>query len=152
MSTFTRMNDPPTEQATASDARAALRRTLTPSGNPGTARRTSAATRVIDATVSAGTSSLKNGASPMFSTIRPSTPPSARASASCTAASTTASMLPPNPGEPGSGSSWTGPMMGFGCANRSVRRIAAEAYPTRFGAGGLSPIPPWMPGRRAGRT
>ena len=61
------MNAAPVAAATASAARASLRSTLTPNGS-GTARASSATTRVIAAIVSGGTRSLKNGRSPKFST------------------------------------------------------------------------------------
>ncbi len=98
-STFTLTNAAPVATATASAARASLRRTLTPTGSPAPA--TAATQRVIAATVTLGTSSAKNGASPKFSTAMASNPAPASAWASAAAAATTASRSPEWPGDPG---------------------------------------------------
>ena len=78
----------------------------------------------MEATVSGGASVLKYGASPMFSTDSPSTPPDSRADASSSAASTTGSSSPPNRGEPGSGSNAIDPMTGRSAPNSSRKRTA----------------------------
>ena len=100
--TLTRMNWTPTQVAIAIPLRASLRNTLTPIGTVTIPLRRSTI-RVIALTTAGSTLSLVKGASKKFSTIMPSTPPAARAVASCSARAITAFRLPPQRGEVGKG-------------------------------------------------
>src|SRR5512144_393981 len=107
--TLTRTNRAPVAAATASADRTSFFSTLTPMGSE-TRRRISPIATAIPATVAASTRPAVNGTSPWFSTTRASTPPSARACASSSAARTTAAMSPSQRGLPGSARRCTMPM------------------------------------------
>src|SRR5262245_7882667 len=105
------MNWAPTAAATASAARASFFSTFTPRGGWGNARRTSAATTPMAATVAGSTRPGVKGASPKFSTRSASAPPLISARVSASADATTRSIEPSQRGLPGRGSRWTMPMI-----------------------------------------